>query len=87
MELFAIGKIVKTSGLRGRLKVVSYMESHDTLRSLEEVYIRKGNDTKGPFTLKNILVRENNFLVDMEGVEDIEKARAFVGCHMLISCE
>jgi 16S rRNA processing protein RimM len=85
MELFAIGKIVKTSGLRGRLKVVSYMESHDTLRSLEEVYIRKGNDTEGPFTLKNILVRENNFLVDVEGVEDIEKARAFVGCHMLIS--
>jgi 16S rRNA processing protein RimM len=85
MELFAIGKIVKTSGLRGRLKAVSYMESHDTLRSLEEVYIRKGNDTKGPFTLKNILVRKNNFLVEMEGVEDIEKARAFVGCHMLIS--
>jgi 16S rRNA processing protein RimM len=85
MEFFAIGKIVKTSGLRGRLKAVSYMESHDTLRSLEEVYIRKGNDTKGPFTLKNILVRKNNFLVDMEGVEDIEKARAFVGCHMLIS--
>ena len=85
MELFAIGKIVNTSGLRGRLKVVSYVESHDTLRSLEEVYIRKGNDTKGPFTLKNILVRKNNFLVEMEGVEDIEKARAFVGCHMLIS--
>jgi 16S rRNA processing protein RimM len=85
MEFFAIGKIVKTSGLKGRLKAVSYMESHDTLRSLEEVYIRKGNDTKGPFTLKNILVRKNNFLVDMEGVEDIEKARAFVGCHMLIS--
>jgi 16S rRNA processing protein RimM len=85
MELFAIGKIVKTSGLRGRLKVVSYMESHDTLRSLEEVYIRRGNDTRGPFTLKHILVREKYFLVDMEGVEDTEKARAFVGCHMLIS--
>ena len=85
MELFAIGKIVKTSGLRGRLKAVSYMESHDTLRSLEEVYIRRGNDTRGPFTLKHILVREKYFLVDMEGVEDIGKARAFVGCHMLIS--
>jgi 16S rRNA processing protein RimM len=85
MELFAIGKIVKTSGLRGRLKAVSYMESHDTLRSLEEVYIRRGNDTRGPFTLKHILVKEKYFLVDMEGVEDIGKARAFVGCHMLIS--
>lgn len=85
MELFVIGKIEKTSGLKGRLKVVSYLESHDTLHSLEEVYVRKGNDTKGPFTLKNILVRRNNFLVDMEGVEDIEKAHAFVGCQMLIS--
>ncbi len=85
MELFAIGKIVKTSGLRGRLKAVSYMESHDTLRSLEEVYVRRGNDTRGPFTLKHILVREKYFLVDMEGVEDIGKARAFVGCHILIS--
>lgn len=85
MELFAIGKIVKTSGLRGRMKAVSYMESHDILRSREEVYIRKGNDTKGPFMLRHILVRKNNFLVDLEGVEDIEKARAFVGCQVLIS--
>lgn len=85
MELFVIGNIVKTSGLRGRLKVVSYIESNDTLQSLEEVYIRKGKDTKGPFRPKNVLVRRNNFLVDLEGVEDIEKAHAFVGCQMFIS--
>jgi 16S rRNA processing protein RimM len=87
MELFVIGKIVKTSGLRGRLKVVSYLESQDALQSFEEVYMRQGKDTKGPFRLKNILVRKNNFLVDVEGVEDVDKAHAFLGCHMLISAD
>lgn len=84
MELFVIGKIVKTTGIKGRLKVMSYLESHDTLPSLEEVYVRQGKDTRGPFTLKEIIVRRNNFLVDMEGVEDIERARALLGCQVLI---
>ncbi len=87
MELFVIGKIVKTSGLKGRLKVMSYLESHDALQFFDEVYVRQGKDTKGPFTLKNIRVRKNNFIVDVEGVEDIENARAFLECHMLISAD
>lgn len=84
MELFVIGKIVKTTGIKGRLKVMSYLESHDTLPFLEEVYVRQGKDTSGPFTLKDTMVRGNNFLVDMEGVEDIESARALLGCQVLI---
>jgi 16S rRNA processing protein RimM len=84
MELFVIGKIVKTSGLKGRLKVVSYLESKDTIQFLEEAYIRKGKDEKGPFTLKNIKARGNNLLVEIEGVEDIASAQSFLGYHILI---
>lgn len=83
-ELFVVGKIVKISGLKGRLKVLSYLESRETLQSLEQVYLRKGKETQGPFTVRRIVARENAFLVDMEGIEDIEKAHALVGCQMLV---
>jgi 16S rRNA processing protein RimM len=84
MELFVIGTIVKTSGLKGRLKVVSYLESTDTLLSLEEAYLRQENDERGPFKLKNIQARGNNFLVELEGIDDIANARSFLGWHFLI---
>jgi 16S rRNA processing protein RimM len=84
MELFIIGKIVKTSGLNGRLKVVSYLESNETLQFLEEAYLRQGEDERGPFKLKNIRGRGNNFLVEIEGIEDITSARSFLGWYFLI---
>jgi len=85
MELFVIGKIVKTSGLKGRLKIASYLESNDVLQQIEEVYLRQGEDERGPFKLKkSIQSRGNNFLVEMEGIEDIESASSFLGWHFLI---
>lgn len=84
MELFVIGKIVKTSGLKGCLKVVSYLESNDVLQQIEEVYLSQGQDERGPFRLKNIRSRGNNFLVEMEGIKDIETAGSFLGWHFLI---
>jgi 16S rRNA processing protein RimM len=84
MELFVIGKIVKTSGLKGRLRVVSYLESHDELQFLEEVYIRQQEDEKGPFKLNVVQVKGNNLLVEVEGIEDISRAQLLVGCHVLI---
>jgi 16S rRNA processing protein RimM len=83
-EFFEIGKIVKSCGLRGRMKVVSFLESNGTLQSLDEVYVRQGRDETGPFKLKAVTVRGKSFFLEIEGVEDCESANALVGCQVLI---
>jgi ribosomal 30S subunit maturation factor RimM len=50
-QFFEIGKIVKSCGLNGRMKAVSYLESNDKLQNLDELYIGQGEDKKGPFKL------------------------------------
>lgn len=83
-EFFEIGKIVKSCGLRGRMKAISYLESNGTLQSLDEVYIRQERDETGPFKLKDVTVRKKIFFLEIEGVEDCESANALAGCQVLI---
>ena len=83
-EFFEIGKIVKSCGLRGRMKAISYLESNGTLQSLDEVYIRRERDETGPFKLKAVIVRGKSFFLELEGVEDCESANALAGGQVLI---
>jgi 16S rRNA processing protein RimM len=84
MEFFEIGKIVKFCGLTCRLKLRSYLESNDTLQSLNEVYVRQGKDETGPFKLQGIQIRGKSVFLKMEGVGDIESAETLIGCQVLI---
>jgi len=86
-QFFEIGKIVKSCGLRGRMKAVSYLESNDKLQDLNELYISYGNDTKGPFRLKGIRSRGKSFFLEIEGVESCQSAKALIGCQVLIPAD
>jgi len=83
-KFFEIGKIVKSCGLRGRIKAVSYLESNDKLQDLDELYIDYGNERKGPFKLKGIQSRGKSFFLEIEGVENLQSANALIGCQVLI---
>ena len=84
IKFFEIGKIVKSCGLRGRIKAVSYLESNDKLQDLDELYIGYGNEKKGPFKLKGIQSRGKSFFLEIEGVENLQSANALIGCQVLI---
>ena len=79
MDLFAIGEIVKTRGLRGCLKVLCYVETKNTFSDLKFVYIEQTSGQKNRFELKKIDVSGNILFVELEGIPDVESARAFVG--------
>ena len=83
-QFFEIGRIVKSCGLKGRMKAVSYLESNDKLKNLEELYVGQGNDKKGPFKVKDIRSRGKTFFLEIEGVGNLQSANAFVGCRVLI---
>jgi 16S rRNA processing protein RimM len=84
IEFFEIGKIVKSCGLKGRMKAVSYLESNGVLQSLDEVYVRQGKDETGPFKLKAVTVSGKSFFLEIEGIEDRKSANVLVGCQVLI---
>ena len=86
-QFFEIGKIVKSCGLRGRMKAVSYLESNDKLQNLDELYIGQGEDKKVPFKLKGFQSRGKSFFLEIEGVENLQSANAFVGCLVLIPAD
>jgi 16S rRNA processing protein RimM len=87
MTFFEIGKIVKTCGLRGRLKAVSYLDSDDILHTLEEIFITKDQGETQSLRLRDIRTRGKTFFLDIEGIEDGETAGALVGFRVLIPSE
>lgn len=80
MELVEIGKIVKSQGLRGCLKVASYLESGEILDSLEEAFLKTEEGGLKRFRVEQALRRgERFFLLKLEGVDDREAASTLVG--------
>jgi 16S rRNA processing protein RimM len=87
MDLFEAGKVVKTQGLKGAMKVSSYLERSDALQTITEVFIHRGNQGHIPFKVRKIRVQARFFFLELAGVDSIDAARDFIGCPVLISCD
>ena len=84
MDLFVIGEIVKTRGLRGCLKVLCYVETNNTFAELEFVYIEIRSGQKNRFVLRKIDVSGKFLYIELEGIPDVESAQALVGCKVFL---
>jgi 16S rRNA processing protein RimM len=86
MALVEIGKIVKSQGLRGCLKVASYLESGEILGSLGEAFLKTEEGGLKRFRVEQALRRgERFFLLKLEGVGDRDSASVLVGREVLAS--
>jgi 16S rRNA processing protein RimM len=79
MDLFALGEIVKTRGLRGCLKVLCYVETKNIFSDLTFVYIEQPSGQKNRFEIKKIDVSGNILFIELDGIPDVESAKALVG--------
>ena len=84
MDLFAIGEIVKTRGLRGCLKVLCYVETNNNFAELKFVYIETSSGQKNRFDLRKIDVSGKILFLELEGIPDVESAQALVGCKVFL---
>jgi 16S rRNA processing protein RimM len=84
MDLFIVGEIVKTRGLRGCLKVLSYVETKNAFLKLEFVYIEKNAGQNSRFGLKKIDVSGNFLFLELDGITDVESASNLIGCKILL---
>jgi 16S rRNA processing protein RimM len=89
MEFFEIGKIVKSHGLKGRVKVISYLGTEgDALQSIDEVFLRRqGEQDAAQFKLRDIKIGRNCFFLDLEGVDNIDAAQPLVGSKVMVPAD
>ena len=84
MNLFAIGEIVKTRGLRGCMKVVSFVDAKDISAELEFVYIQDNSGQKKLYNLRKIDISGKFLFIELDAIDDVDLAKTFVGCKIVI---
>lgn len=85
MDLFEVGEIVKTRGLHGCMKVLSYLEATGGFLNPDFVYIEKNPGQKNRFTLKKIDIAGKVFFMEVEEIKDVESAKNFLGGKVFLS--
>lgn len=87
MELIEIGRIVRSHGLKGRVKVLSYLESPETLRDISRLFV--GRSVQEAVLLPLVAVQTGNdfFILQLGGVDDRDAAERLRGSSLWISSE
>lgn len=83
-ELVEIGRIIKTHGLKGRLKSISFLGDDSLLERLEEVVVRDEKGHEKVYRIKNIQPSGKSFFLELEGVNDPDSAKGLVGSGIFI---
>ena len=84
MDLITIGEIVKTRGLRGCMKMVSFVDTSDISVELEFVYIQDISEQKKLYNLRKIDISGKFLFIELDSIDDVELAKTFVGCKVVI---
>jgi 16S rRNA processing protein RimM len=84
MDLLEAGRVAKTKGLNGSMKVVSFLSNSSILQSIKEVFIKREKQEALPFTVKRISIKNTVFFLDLVGIDDIDAAQSLVGSQVMI---
>jgi 16S rRNA processing protein RimM len=84
MDLFVFGEIVKTRGLHGCVKVVSFLESQDILSGIDFVYLESKSGQKSRYEIKKIDPAGKFIFLELKGISDVDEAGSLVGSKLLL---
>jgi 16S rRNA processing protein RimM len=88
MRWVEIGRIVRSHGLAGRVKVLSYLESDRLLPSLTEAWIGRSRDSSKRYPIENARPEgRSHFSLRLGGVEDRTAADALRGLTVSVPYE
>jgi len=85
MKFFEIGEIVKTQGLKGRMKVKSYVEAGEDLSSVREVKIAKRDNEPVNHAVRKIVSHSTFLFLELETVNTVEDAENLIGSRVWIA--
>ena len=84
MDLFVVGEIVKTRGLRGCLKVLTQMETQNVIAGLEFVYLEDVLGQRKSHDLRSFAASGKFLFLELADITDIDSAKALAGYKVLI---
>jgi len=85
MRWIEIGQIIKSHGLAGRVKALSYLESNRLLPSLKEARIGPTRDSAKRYPIENVRPEgRTHFSLTIEGIEDRNAADALRGLSIFL---
>jgi 16S rRNA processing protein RimM len=85
MRWIEIGQIIKSHGLAGRVKALSYLESNRLLPSLKEARIGPDRDSAKRYPIENVRPEgRTHFSLTIEGIEDRNAADALRGLSIFL---
>jgi 16S rRNA processing protein RimM len=85
MRWIEIGQIIKSHGLAGRVKALSYLESNRLLPSLKEARIGPNRDSAKRYPIENVRSEgRTHFSLTIEGIEDRNAADALRGLSIFL---
>lgn len=84
MDLFVFGEIVKTRGLRGCVKALSYLENQNILPELDFLYLEEKSGQKIRYEIDKIDNSGRFLFIELKGVADINAAQKLVGSKLLL---
>lgn len=83
-DFIPIGEVVKTRGLRGCMKVVSFVDTSDISSELEFVYIQDHSEQKKLYNIRKVDISGKFLFIELDSIDDVELAKTFVGCKVVI---
>jgi 16S rRNA processing protein RimM len=87
MDFFILGKVLKTRGLHGCLKVMSYAQKQDVFEGLKHIFVEKSPGQKKEYEVKKI-ERSGKFLfLQLNEINDLDAAASLVGCSIFLPKE
>jgi 16S rRNA processing protein RimM len=84
MDFFVFGEIVKTRGLQGCLKALSFLESQDVLDGLDFVYLESKSGQRRCCEIKKINPVGQMLFIELNGISNVDEARKLVGSRLLL---
>jgi 16S rRNA processing protein RimM len=74
-----LGKIIKTKGLKGTVRIYSYAESGETFRRYRSFTVQGDKGPSRDYEVESVTLQKNTVLLKFKGVDDIDQARTLVG--------
>lgn len=84
MDLFCLGVLIGTHGLRGDLKVKSLSDGSKSLLAAKRVYLRAPGKEADEYQPVRVVAHKGGYLLRLSGFEQIDAAQVLVGCEVLM---
>jgi 16S rRNA processing protein RimM len=83
-DLFPIGKVVKTHGVKGKVKVAYFGEDLHRFSLYREIFIKDDKGRPEPYEILEAIPQPPRLILRLNGIEKVEEAEPLIGREIFI---